>query len=620
MWKYGENMMIDDPGCLPRQPDFLLCLALIVKSGFLAYHKREFLFSMLVSQLFTKTSKEAVADASSKNAELLTRAGFIHKTMAGVYSYLPLGQRVLARIESILREEMDRIGQEVFLPALAPVELWETTGRADTVSVLFQASPANKASAKTNDSRYILGSTHEEIITPLMQQFVKSYKDLPCAAYQIQTKFRNEARPKSGLLRGREFRMKDLYSFHSSEQDMLRYFNDLSIPAYTTFFKRVGLGDKTVVALASGGDFSKEYSREFQTLCENGEDLLFHTEGSPTYYNREVCPCIAPAWDNSAEEERPREDVVGKGKIGVDELAAFLNIEVERTSKTLLFQTEDGVVAAVVRGGYDVNEEKLRKILGCKKLELASADTVKKVTGAEVGYAGPLNLPSDVRVIWDDSTRGRKNFECGANKTNEHSVNVNFGRDIPEPSEFHDIKIAREGDLDPETDKPYDVMRACEVGNVFTLYTKFSSAFGFTVSGKEKEMLPVYMGCYGIGTTRVMGVIAEICSDEKGLVWPASVAPFDVHIVPIARSEDDEAFTAAMDLKRELEAAGKRVLLDDRTDASVGFKLADADLIGIPLRVVLSPKTLAEGKAEVSVRATGETQMIERTKLLAHLA
>lgn len=571
---------------------------------------------MRLSQLFTKTSKDAQSDASSKNADLLTRAGFIHKTMAGTYSFLPLGLKVLSKIETILREEMDAIGQEVFLPSLAPTELWEQTGRLDTVSVLFQATPANDASKKTNDSRYVLNSTHEEIITPILQHFCNSYKDFPRAVYQIQTKFRNEARPKSGLLRGREFRMKDLYSFHASEEDMMEYFNTKAIPAYQSFFKRVGLGEKTVIALASGGDFSKHPSKEFQTICENGEDHLFRVPGTEMIYNREICPVLAPSWGDPNEPERPREDIVGKGKIGVDDLAAFLNIEVARTTKTLLFETETGaVVAAAVRGGYDVNEEKLKKIIGCTTLRLASAETVRRVTKAEVGYAGPLNLPADVQVIWDDSTAGRKNFECGANKTDEHSINVNFGRDLPLPEQFYDIKIAQEGDFVPETGEPYEVFRACEVGNVFTLFTKFSSAFNFTFQDKDGTQKPVYMGCYGIGSSRVMGVVAEMCNDDRGLIWPAAISPFDVHIVPVAKTADDESFIAALALEKELQAQGKTCLFDDRLDSSVGFKLADADLMGLPIRILVSPKTLAEDSYEVHNRQTGETTMVKRSAL-----
>jgi prolyl-tRNA synthetase len=572
---------------------------------------------LLLSQLFTKTSKEAASDAASRNAELLLRGGFIHKTMAGVYAFLPLGLRVLRRIENILREEMDAIGQEVLLPSLAPTELWERTGRLDSLGVLFQASAANDASKKTNDARYVLNSTHEELITPIVQQFCTSYKDLPCAVYQIQTKFRNEARPKSGLMRGREFRMKDLYSFHTSEEDMLQYFNDVSIPAYKQFFDRIGLGDRTIVALASGGSFSKEPSREFQTMCEMGEDHLFRVPGTDTVYNREICPALAPVWDNSAEEERPLENVVGKGIIGVDELAAFLQIEVERTTKTLLFEIDNGAMVAVaVRGGYDVNEEKLQAVLGCTQLRLASAEAVRNITGAEVGYAGPLNLPPEVRTIWDDSTRGRRNFECGANVTHEHTINVNFGRDLPEPEQFHDVKIAKEGDWVPGTQTPYEVFRGSEVGNVFTLYTKFSSAFDFTFQDSAGVQQPVYMGCYGIGTSRVLGVLAEVCNDERGLIWPMSVAPAAVHIVPIAKKADDPAFREALRIAEELTQLGSECIVDDRTDVSVGFRLADADLMGVPVRLIVSPKTLEQQAVEWTDRATGTSELVPLSALV----
>ncbi len=566
---------------------------------------------MFLSGLFTKTLKESTGDASSANADLLTRGGFIHKTMAGVYSYLPLGQRVLRNIEQILREEMDKIGVEVFLSALSPRENWEKTGRLESVDVLFEAAAANPASKAKNDAHYVLNSTHEEIITPIVQHFVTSYKDLPCAAYQIQTKFRNEPRPKSGILRGREFRMKDLYSFHATEEDMLDYFFHRSIPAYQAFFERVGLGDRTVIALASGGDFSKEYSREFQTKCDTGEDHIFHAPGTEIHYNREIAPSKAMPWDNSTEEERPRKDVIGKGIIGVEELAKFLDIEVERTTKTLLFEADEGrIIAAAVRGEYDVNEEKLRNIAGASSLKLASAEAVRRVTGAEVGYAGPIGLPSSVAVYWDDSTAGRRNFECGANKTDFHSINVNFGRDVPLPDRFHDIKIARPGDLSPETGQPYEVFRASEVGNIYTLYTKYSSAFGFTYKDKDGGNKPVYMGCYGIGTTRTMGVIAEIHHDEHGLCWPLSIAPARCHIIPIAKKTDEEAYTVARALYDDLTHAGVECLFDDRLDVSVGSKLADADLIGVPWRVIVSPKTLEKKGIEVKRRDQKDVQMM----------
>jgi len=417
---------------------------------------------MLVSQLFTKTSKDAASDASSRNADLLTRGGYIHKTMAGVYSYLPLGLKVLRTIEQIVREEMNKVGgQEILMSGLAPKENWETTGRWDTVDVLYKIKGAD-------DHEYALNPTHEEVVSPLVCKFVQSYRDLPFAAYQIQTKFRNELRAKSGVMRGREFLMKDLYSFHADQEDLDRYYEVMQ-GAYDAVFERLGLSAKTYLTYASGGTFSK-YSHEYQVVLPNGEDSIYI----------------------SVEAEK-------KG------MRIAVNKEIY----------EEGVTECPVTGGKTFREEK-----------------------------------------------------------------------------------------------------ASEAGNIFKLSNKFSAPFGLQYTSKEGKKEDVVMGCYGIGISRLMGIVAEAYSDDSGLMWPAPLAPFDVHIVPIARTTDDEAFVAAMGLKRELEAMGKRVLLDDRTDASVGFKLADADLMGMPVRVVLSPKTLAEGQAEVKRRATGETAMIARTELL----
>jgi prolyl-tRNA synthetase len=568
------------------------------------------------SKLFAKTNKSA-KEFASPNATLLIKAGFVDQVMAGVYSYLPLGIKVLAKIEKIVREEMNKISQEIFMPSLAPFENWQRTNRLDKVDVLFQVEGANESSRTKNPSQYILNSTHEEIVTPLVQSFVRSYKDLPLNVYQIQTKFRNEARPKSGLLRGREFRMKDAYSFHVSEADLLEHYEVVK-SAYSTIFERLGLGDDTVVALASGGDFTKEFSHEFQTRVETGEDILFRVPSTGVVYNREVAPSQAPKLDFGDEQEQPLTEVLGKGIIGVEALAEFLKIPVDKTTKTILFETEKGeVIAAAVRGTYEIDTEKLKKVAGVESLQLASAETVKRVTNAEVGYAGVLNLPAEVRVFFDESTAGRKNFECGANRTDYHSINVNFGRDLPEPEKFYDIKVAREGDLFPETGEKYEVFNGCEVGNIFPLNTKFSTAFDYNyIDENGKEQL-VYMGCYGLGTTRVMGVIAEKYHDEKGLVWPAQVAPFDVHFITIDKGGE---FTAeAEELIAEIEKLGLEVLWDDREKASAGEKFADSELIGIPLRIVLSSRSKEKGGYEFAVRKTGDSSVMSREELLEKL-
>lgn len=538
---------------------------------------------MKYSQLHIKTNKSA-KDFSSINASYLIKGGFIDQTMAGVYSFLPLGLRVLNRIEAIVREEMNKIAVEILMPSLSPMELWEKTGRIQTVDVLMKTTAANQLGKAKNDAEYILNSTQEELVTPIAQKFNGSYKDFPFAYYQIQTKFRNEPRAKSGLLRGREFRMKDLYSFHTSEADLKKYY-ELSKDAYRQVFQRLGLGDDTYLSLASGGDFTKDYSHEFQTKCESGEDTIFFDTQSQIAYNREVAPSRAPVYQETDEAIRDMEEVEGVGIIGVEELAKYLDIPVEKTTKTLLFETETGeVIAAAVRGGYEINEEKLLKIVGCKQLSLATPEAVRRVTQAEVGYAGILNLPDEVKVFFDESTRGRRNFECGANKTNYHVINVNFGRDIAEPTTFYDFKIAREGDRNPETDSQYEVFRAAEVGNIFPLNTKFSRAFGYTYTDENNQSQPVYMGCYGIGTSRLMGVIVEKYHDEKGIIWPTQVAPFRVELISLKGGE-----TLAESLYRNLLSAGIEVLWDDRAEAP-GVKFNDADLIGIPTRLVVSER------------------------------
>ncbi len=562
---------------------------------------------MLYSKLFTRTRKTIKVD-SSVNAKLLQQAGFIDQVMAGAFTFLPLGLRVLNKIETIIRQEMDTIAAEVLMPSVVPTELWERTGRLDTVDVLGQVTPANAPAKAKNDSRYVISPTHEEVVTPLAQKFALSYKDLPSAYYQIQTKFRNEPRAKSGLLRTREFRMKDLYSFHATIEDFKAYYEKAK-EVYLNVYKRLGLGDETYITMASGGDFTEDYSHEFQLKVETGEDVIFRDPSTEECYNKEVTISQAPKLFDPEEPMLPREDVEGVGLIGVEPLAKFLKIPVEKTTKTLLFETNDGrVVAAAVRGGYDVHEEKLKRIVNCKSLALASAETVKKITGAEVGYAGILDLPKEVEVIIDESLKDRRNFETGANKTNYHTINVNFGRDIPEPSQYYDIKVAKEGDINPATGHVYEIFNACEIGNIFPLYTKFSDAFDFSYKDVDGQEKPVYMGCYGIGSSRIMGATVEKFNDEKGLFWPESIAPYKVHLVGIDL-HDAEVNEKAKKIYAELLAQfPDEVLFDDRVDTRAGEKFADADLIGCPMRVVVSKRT--GDKVEVKRRNEKESKLV----------
>jgi prolyl-tRNA synthetase len=534
--------------------------------------------------------------------------------MAGVYTFLPLGWRVLRKIEQIIREEMDAIGgQEILMPALSPRWLWETTGRDEEVDVLFAATGANEASRTKNSAEYILNSTHEEIVTPLVQKYISGYKDLPIAVYQIQTKFRNEPRPRSGLLRGREFRMKDLYSFHRDEKDLRRFY-DLSKEAYWRICERLDIKEDTYIVLASGGDFTEDFSHEFQTRCETGEDLIFRDPVSGVCYNREIAPVKAASVDSS-EEQRELRKVHTPDMKTVDQLVDFLGGSTQKTVKTLLYKNKDSkVIAAALRGDRQIDEDKLIKATGEESLELAGPGSIKEKTGADVGYAGLIGLPSDIPVYMDDSLEGLVNFEMGGNETDHHYTNVNFGRDIPEPDEFYDIKVAESGDLSPESGREYETFQASEVGNIFPLNIKFSQSFHYYYDDENGEKQIIYMGSYGFGPSRAMGVLAEKFSDERGLVWPEQIAPFRVHLLQLPDKEG-QAKEKSEELYNELVRQGVEVLYDDRGGLQAGEKFADADLIGCPYRVVVSARTVQQGGVEVKKREEKEGRIVMEKEL-----
>jgi len=562
---------------------------------------------MKLSSLMSKTSRDEPRGEASKNARLLIQAGFIHKEMAGVYAYLPLGLRVIENIKSIVREEMNAVrGQELIMTSLQRPELWKQTDRWDDekVDIWFKSKLKNG-----NDIG--LAWSHEEPITDMMKNHISSYRDLPVLVYQFQTKLRNELRAKSGIMRGREFVMKDLYSYVRTDDEHDKIYQELT-DAYVRIYERIGIGDKTHITLASGGAFT-QYSHEFQTECEAGEDVVFAVRDENVFFNREIAPSKAPAITD-IEEPAPIEEIEGKDIIGVDELAKFLKIPVEQTTKTMLFENSQGkVIAAAVRGGYNINVNKLEAETGDNNLKLASADTVKQITGAEVGYAGLLNLPDSVQIVMDDSMQGRTNFEMGSNKTNYHVINVNFGRDIKEPAKFYDIKEAKKGDTHPDSGKKYEVIKVAEVGNTFSFGTTKSEALGLYFADEDGQDKPVVLGSYGIGITRLMGVVAEIFSDERGLVWPSAIAPAKLHIVTIGT--DEPVIQEADLMYKRLKEKGIEVLFDDR-DERAGVKLADADLIGIPYRIVISKRTIEAGKHELTNRSNGEITSLTTDQML----
>lgn len=558
---------------------------------------------MKYSKLFGKTIKDTPKDATMKSHKLLYQAGFIRESTAGRYYFLPLGMRVNQKIHKIIKEEMDRAGgQEMVTPALHPKYLWEETNRTTTAGFELMGLKDR------NDMEFVLGGTAEEMIVDVVRKFQISYKDLPFNVYQFSLKFRDEMRARGGLLRVREFVMKDAYSFHATEEDFKKEYKNMW-ETYTKIFNRIGL-DTTVVE-SDNGYIGGEYCHEFVVESPIGESKFFTTEDSSYAAHEEVARFMVDV-PKDDEEEKPLKEVEGVGIIGVSELAKHLKIPVEKTTKTILFEDEKGnVIAAAVGGEYEVNEIKLRHVSGAYTLKLATAETVKKVTDAEVGYAGIINLPKSVRVFMDLSMKGRKNFEMGANKTNFHTINVNFGRDIEEPEEFYDIALAKEGYNAPNGKKLIE-KRGVEVGNIFQLGLHYSSRMkDATYTDKEGIRKPYYMGCYGIGLARTLATVVEKYHDDRGIVWPKQVAPFDAHLISLKEDvKADEAYSKLTD-------SGVDVLYDDRDNVSAGEKFADADLIGIPARLVISSKT--EDKIEWKERSKKETELLTIEEVLNRL-
>lgn len=564
---------------------------------------------MRLSKLFGKTSKTEGTDYKINSHRLLTQAGYIRESSAGRYYLLPLGLKVHENIVKIVRRHMDAVdAQEVVMPVLHPLELWQETNRTETTGFELMTVKDRREAA------FALGGTAEEMAVDLIRKFNLSYKDLPFNIYQFSMKFRDEMRARGGLLRVREFIMKDAYSF-STEEQFKQLYQQLW-DAYTAIFHEIGL--EVDVVAADNGYIGGEYCHEFVTPSEAGESRYFVTEDGSYAAHEDVATFVKHDGTSDAAM-LPMEEVEGKGIIGVEELAKFLGIPVEQTTKTILFETEKKeVIAAAVMGLYDVNETKLQHIVGCAELQLASAETVKRVTGAEVGYAGILNLPKEVRVVLDDSLRGRRNFEVGANRTNYHSINVNFGRDFPEPEEFYDIALAKEGYLEPASGKKLIEKRGIEVGNIFQLGYHYTNLMhGAEYTDEEGNRKPYYMGCYGIGIGRTLAAVVEAHHDEKGIVWPQNIAPAKVIIVRLG--EDAKVVKAADELYKGLTGAGVGVLYDDRDTARAGEKFADADLLGIPYRLIVSDKTVSAGQHELKARTQEKPTMVSSEQIVAQL-
>lgn len=564
---------------------------------------------MLQSSLISKTTKEAPKDATAVSHKLLTQAGYIYQTAAGIYSFLPLGWRVLKKIDTIIREEFEKRGvQDLLMPIIHPAHLWEETGRAEDWKDLL----ARFKSKRGQD--LIIAPTHEETVSDIARSFINSYKDLPIIVNQNQLKFRDETRVQGGILRTREFMMQDAYSF-DADTDGLQSSYDTMREAYISIFERIG-ADVIVVA-ADSGAMGGSGSEEFMLLTDVGEDKIIICEDCDYKANMEKADSIYKPY-TSEGEAKEMEKVLGKGIIGVEPLAEFLKIPVESTTKTILFQTEKGVVAAMIRGDFDINEAKLKNALGVTELNLASASTIKELTGAEVGYAGPVNLPDSVKIIGDFSTQNRVNFECGGNETDYHLINVNFDRDFPTP-EFADIRSVQAGETCPSCEKgTLKLENGIEVGHIFQLGTKYSKSMGINFAGEDGKQELVQMGCYGIGMTRIIAAIVEQLADGQGLVWPKGITPFHVHLLGLNLEKDEELSKKAHDLYKQLKEAGIEVLFDDRA-TSAGKKFADSDLIGIPIRLTLSNRSLENGGLELKIRTEDDSKIIPESDIIKEI-
>ena len=541
------------------------------------------------------------ADADSANARFLIQGGFIEREAAGIYNFLPLGWRVLTKIDNIIREEMNAVGgQEIHMPVLAPRENWVTTGRDTSMDpILYRTKGAG-------EHEFVLGPSHEEIVTPLVQKFVRSYKDLPVSVYQIQTKFRNEARAKAGILRGREFGMKDMYSFHASVEDLDRYYEEVKA-AYAKLYKRLGL-DAYIVE-ASGGAFSDKFSHEFSVRTPVGEDTVLICESCKYAQNLEIAEALMSVPEGADEKEKPLKEVEAKRGPSIVEGVKLHGVPNWKILKTVVYKLQNGLLGVCIRGDLDINNEKLSKFLG-EEVRTANAEELKAAKLA-VGFISPVKL--DIPFIADHSVKTVKNFCTGANKPNKDYLNANLGRDfqITTFAHFADTPL-----VCPNCKKSVKEEKAIEAGNIFKLGTKFSQAFGFTYIDEKGEAKPVVMGCYGIGNTRLMGTIVEASHDEKGIIWPASVAPFAIHMLHLGKEQ--EAKDAAKKLYDELTSQGVEVLYDDR-DESAGKKLNDADLIGIPVRILVSKKTLEKNGVEMKKRNEKESQIIPVKDIVKYL-
>ena len=552
---------------------------------------------MLFSKALIPTLRETPADAEVISHQLMLRAGMIRKLAAGIYSYLPLAQRVFQKLKTIIREEMNQIGsQEVTLPGVQPAELWQESGRWN-----FYGKELLRLKDRS-ERDFCLGPTHEEVITDLVRREVRSYRHLPLILYQIQTKFRDEIRPRFGVMRAREFVMKDAYSFDRDEAEAEESYHKMH-KAYSRIFERCGLDFRAVEA--DTGAIGGSFSHEFMVLADSGEDIIVYCESCGYAANLEKAEIRPPEISLSQENQKTREKITTPGQKTVEEVTRFLGISPERLIKTLIFATDKGPVAALVRGDHEINEIKLKNYVGCGELFLADDSLVEKVTRAPRGFAGPIGLT--IPIYADYTLKGAVNLVTGGNENDVHFINVNTPRDYL-VTHYADLRKAEVNDPCARCGRPLKMRKGIEVGHIFKLGTKYSEALHATYldqAGKEKLIV---MGCYGIGVGRTIAATIEQHHDKDGIIFPLTLAPYQVLILPVNVNEP-KVHETAFKIYNALNSDGIESLMDDR-DERPGIKFKDADLIGIPLRITLGRRTLEEGKVEMRDRKTGKVDLV----------
>lgn len=560
---------------------------------------------MRQSKILIPTKKEAPSDAEALSHKMMVRAGYIYQVSAGVWSYLPLAYRVIRKVENIIRDEMDKADAvEMMMPALLPADLWKESGRYESYGDnLFKLKDRR-------DRDFILGPTHEETFTEVIRDSIKSYKKLPLVVYQLQDKFRDEDRPRYGILRGKEFEMLDGYSF-SADQAGLDEAYEKQAQAYRNIFDRVGLNYKVI--LADSGTMGGKNSQEFSAPAKVGEDIIAYTDGDYAANLEKATSKFNGVQQTDAPAELTKKATPGAHS--VDEAAESLGIDADQILKAMLFIAKMGEddyqpVMVLMRGNDEVNEAKVTDALDCEELTLATEEQAVKYLGAHPGSLGPVGVGEDVKILADNYVKVLVNMACGANDDGHHYINANIDRDF-RVDEFGDFRNVKEGEIAPDG-HPIKFTPGIEIGHIFKLGTHYSDKFGAQVLNENGRLVDVIMGCYGIGVTRLLSAVAEQNADENGLVWPDSIAPFDVHVIPVNAKKDDQmAMANAID--EQLTAAGYEVLVDDRKERA-GVKFADSDLIGIPIRITIGKKA-ADGIVEVKIRKTGETIEVKQEEV-----